>query len=241
MKILFNKFVIFTILSIFSLIWYQIYQINKSFSYKDTNSYYYIIKGNWYISSIGVKKIMKETSSKEILKAWDIVSTIWAWSLGIIEWWDNSITRIWWNSKLEIKEADIKTDLSSIKINFKLIEWKSWSNVVSMFDSNSYFNEEFQDVIAGVRWTVFEVNLDNNYVYVKDHQVEINNIKTNESQTLNAGEYFSLDILKIIKDLDSKARDALWQNLNENIDRDYIISMTNDTLKQISSNRFPKI
>lgn len=233
MKILFNKFVILIIISIFSLIWYQIYQINKSLSYKDTNSYYYIIKWNWYIRSLGIKKIMKETSSKEILKAWDIVSTIWAWSLGIIEWWDNSITRIWWNSKLEIKEADIQSDLSSIKINFKLIEWKSWSNVVSMFDSNSYFNEEFQDVIAWVRWTVFEVNLDNDYVYVKDHQIEINNINNNKSQTIKSWEYFSLNFLEIIKNIDIKARDILWQNLNENIDKDYIINLKNEALKKV--------
>lgn len=235
MKIILNKFVILTVLIIFSLIAYQIYQINNSFAYKDTNSYFHIIKGNWYISTSGTKKILRETSSKEILKAWDIVSTIWWESLWVIEWWDNSITRIWGNSKLEIKETDIRWDLSSIKINFKLIEWKSWSNVVSMFDSNSHFNEEFQDVIAWVRWTVFEVNLDNDYVYVKDHQVEINNISKNEIKTLNAGDYYSLNLLEIIKNLDGKAKDALWQTMNENIDKDYIKSITSKAINQLNS------
>ncbi len=235
MKILLNKFVLFTVLVIFSLIGYQIYQINSSFAYKDTNSYFHIIKGNWYLNSSWVKKILRETSSKEILKAWDTVSTIWAWSLWVIEWGDNSITRIWGNSKLEIKEANVKWDLSSIKINFKLIEWKSWSNVVSMFDSNSHFNEEFQDVIAAVRWTVFEVNLDNDYVYVKDHQVEINNTLKNEKKTLNAGNYYSLNLLEIIKNLDGKAKDALWQNMNENIDKDYIKSITSNAINQLNS------
>lgn len=235
MKILLNKFVVLTILVIFSLIAYQIYQINSSFSYKDTNSYFHVIKGNWYISSSGTKKILRETSSREMLKAWDTVSTIWPWSLWIIEWWDNSITRIWGNSKLEIKEANINWDLSSIKINFKLIEWKSWSNVVSMFDSNSHFNEEFQDIIAWVRWTVFEVNLDNKYVYVKDHQVEINNITKNEKKTLNAGDYYSLNLFEIIKNLDAKAKDDLWQTMNENIDKDYIKSIANNTISQINS------
>ncbi len=234
MKIFLNKFVLAILLAIFSLIWYQVYDLNKSFSYKDTNSYFYIIKGNWYINSSGVKKMMKEINSKEVLKAWDIVSTIWTSSLWVIEWWDSSITRIWWNSKLEIKESDIKPDLSSIKIKFKLMEWKSWSNVVSMFDNNSYFNEEFQDVIAWVRWTVFEVNLDNDYVYVKDHQVDIQNTVNNETKTINAGEYYSLDILQIIKDFDSKAKDLLWQNMNENIDKDYIISLKNTAFKKIS-------
>lgn len=232
MKILLNKFVILIVLSIFSLVAYQIYKINNSFAYKDTNSYFYMIKGNWYISSSWAKKMMKESTPKEILKAWDIISTIWSWSLWIIEWWDNSITRIWWSSKLEIKESDIAKDLSSIKIKFKLMEWKSWSNVVSMFDDKSYFNEEFQDVIAWVRWTVFEVNLDNEYVYVKDHQVEINNIKTNESKTINAGEYFSLDFLEIVKNIDSKVRDLLWQTMNENIDKDYIINLKNEAIKK---------
>lgn len=153
----------------------------------------------------------------------------------VIEWGDNSITRIWGNSKLEIKEANVKWDLSSIKINFKLIEWKSWSNVVSMFDSNSHFNEEFQDVIAAVRWTVFEVNLDNDYVYVKDHQVEINNTLKNEKKTLNAGNYYSLNLLEIIKNLDGKAKDALWQNMNENIDKDYIKSITSNAINQLNS------
>lgn len=176
--------------------------------------------------------MMKESTPKEILKAWDIISTIWSWSLWIIEWWDNSITRIWWSSKLEIKESDIAKDLSSIKIKFKLMEWKSWSNVVSMFDDKSYFNEEFQDVIAWVRWTVFEVNLDNEYVYVKDHQVEINNIKTNESKTINSWEYFSLDFLEIVKNIDSKAKDFLWQTMNENIDKDYIINLKNEAIKK---------
>ncbi|MDD5212999.1 MAG: FecR domain-containing protein [Candidatus Gracilibacteria bacterium] len=235
MKIILNKFVILTVLIIFSLIAYQIYQINNSFAYKDTNSYFHIIKGNGYISTSGTKKILRETSSKEILKAGDIVSTIGGESLGVIEWGDNSITRIGGNSKLEIKETDIRGDLSSIKINFKLIEGKSWSNVVSMFDSNSHFNEEFQDVIAGVRGTVFEVNLDNDYVYVKDHQVEINNISKNEIKTLNAGDYYSLNLLEIIKNLDGKAKDALWQTMNENIDKDYIKSITSKAINQLNS------
>jgi hypothetical protein len=43
-----------------------------------------------------------------------------------------------------------------------------------------------------------------------------------------------LDILQIIKDFDSKAKDLLWQNMNENIDKDYIISLKNTAFKKIS-------
>lgn len=226
MKIFLNKFVLTIIFVIFMLIWYQIYKIDNSFSYKDTNSYFYLIKWNWYISSNIWKKILKVWDEKENIKAWDFVATIWTDSLWIIEWWDNSITRIWWNSRLEIKESEIKNDLSEIKINFKLETWKSWSNVVNMFWEKSYFKEEFQDVIAWVRWTVFEVNLDNKYVYVKSHQVELENTKTEEKTIISEGWVFSYDFWKA---LDSKMKDLIWSQLNENIDKEYLIKLKNQT------------
>ncbi len=226
MKIFLNKFVLSVFFIIFALIWYQIYKIDNIFSYKDTNSYFYIVKGNWYINISWQKKILNVSSQKQILTSWNIVWTIWKDSLWVIEWWDNSITRIWWNSKLEIKEAQIKNDLSVMKIRFRLLEWKSWSNVVSMFSSDSYFNEEFDEIIAWVRGTVFEVNLDNNYVYVKNHEVLLENTKNNTSNILKQGEFFSLDFFKKI---DEKLKDALWQELNENIDKNYLINLRNKT------------
>lgn len=226
MKIFLNKFVLLIIFVIFMLIWYQIYKIDNSFSYKDTNSYFYLIKWNWYISSNTWKKILKVWGEKENIKAWDFVATIGTDSLWIIEWWDNSITRIGWNSRLEIKESDIKNDLSEIKINFRLENWKSWSNVVNMFWEKSYFKEEFQNVIAWVRWTVFEVNLDNKYVYVKSHQVELENTKTEEKTIISEGWVFSYDFWKA---LDWKMKDFIWGQLNENIDKEYLIKLKNQT------------
>lgn len=238
MKIFLNKFVLIIFFVIFSLIWYQIYKIDNSFSYKDTNSYFYILKWNWYIISDWNKKILNTKSAKIDLKAWDILSTIGTSSLWIIEWWDSSVTRIWWNSKLEIKESDINKDLSSMKIKFKLIEWKSWSNVVSMFSSDSYFKEEFQDEIARVRWTVFEVNLDNKYLYVKNHEVNLENIKDNTSSIIKQWEFFSLDFFEKI---DSRLKDALWQELNENIDKNFLINLRTNTASYLNAYKKFKI
>ncbi|MDD4151158.1 MAG: FecR domain-containing protein, partial [Candidatus Gracilibacteria bacterium] len=226
MKIFLNKFVLLIIFVIFMLIGYQIYKIDNSFSYKDTNSYFYLIKGNGYISSNTGKKILKVGGEKENIKAGDFVATIGTDSLGIIEWGDNSITRIGGNSRLEIKESDIKNDLSEIKINFRLENGKSWSNVVNMFGEKSYFKEEFQNVIAGVRGTVFEVNLDNKYVYVKSHQVELENTKTEEKTIISEGGVFSYDFWKA---LDGKMKDFIWGQLNENIDKEYLIKLKNQT------------
>ena len=66
-------------------------------------------------------------------------------------------------------------DLLKINISFKLEKWKTWSNVVSFIWKESYFNQEFADTTAAVRWTIYEVNLDKDYLYVDSHEVKLTN------------------------------------------------------------------
>ena len=88
-----------SILILFSI---QFYYLSSSYK-RDVNSYVTLVKWACTLTRDAKKSILK-VSDKNLLKTWDVVSTIWSDSLAVIQWWDKSITRLWWNSRIEIKE-----------------------------------------------------------------------------------------------------------------------------------------
>ncbi len=230
MKFFKNKFFIISLLFIFFAFIFQFFYISKSYKV-DTNSYVTLVKGNWILTSNEEKKVLK-IDQKEWLKIWDVVSTIWDDSLAVIEWWDKSITRLAWNSKILVKENYISDDLGKINISFELLKWKTWSNVITIMWENSYFKQDVKWVTASVRWTIFETSYDNDYLYVQDHQVTVSNTSWQE-KTIQAGEWFIFSSFTLDKLLE--LRDKAWEKLNAEMDTEYYKNLREELIKRYES------
>ena len=231
MKKIKNKFILFILLLIFLVIWTQLL-IKNTISYNDTNSYVVLLKWTWFINDIDL-----DIDNRNKLEVWDIIKTNWSWSLAIIEWWDWSITRLWWDTVIEINEIDIEKDLTKINIIFQLVSWKTWSNVVSFLWEDSYFKEYFNDIEAGVRWTVFSVDLEKDYIYSVDHDVKLKT-KDNKEFIVWSWEAFSIKTFSLldIKVFFSKIADKWWQDLNQKLDISFLKWLNDDLKFQLEKN-----
>ena len=167
MKKIKNKFIILIIISLIAVIFFWIYK-SYFFELKNRNSFAVLVEWEWLLN----EKLLKLNEKKE-LKIWDYVKTIWDNSLIVIEWWDWSLTRIGWNSRIRIDELFVDSDLLNINLSFELLSWKSWSNVINFMWEWSYFKESFRDIEAWVRWTIFNVDLDKEYVSVTKHKLSL--------------------------------------------------------------------
>lgn len=227
------KFFIISFIIIFLIFIFQFLIISESYKV-DRNSYVTLIEWNWILTS-DWKKVVLKIDKKELIKTWDSVSIVWKESLAIIEWWDKSITRLSWNSKIIIKENFISDDLWKINISFELLKWKTWSNVVTILWDNSYFKQDIKWVTASVRWTVFEANYDSDYLYVADHEVKVSNTSW-ETKTLYTWEWirfssFSLaDLIQI--------RDKVWAELNDKMDVEYYKQLREELLNSVKETPF---
>lgn len=123
--------------------------------------------------SSGKQFIKVAENKKEAIFTGDRVKTID--STATIHWPDGSITRLGEKSSIRINEMRAETANRNIQVDFSLESGKSWSNVIKYMFGESYFHERFNDdtALAAVRGTVFEVNLDRNYVHTVDHSVSI--------------------------------------------------------------------
>lgn len=67
----------------------------------------------------------------------------------------------------------VSEDLSEIGIRVDLEKGKLWSNVIHALFGDSYFRVDMpsEQVTAAVRGTVFEVNLEKNYIHSVNHAV----------------------------------------------------------------------
>lgn len=237
MKILSSKFLISIIVLISIVVWLEFYNTHSSYS-QDKLSYVTLKKWNWVLTK-NWENIILRKEEKYKIDSWDKIKTLTNSSLAIINWWDSSVTRVWWKSEIIIKENFISEDLNQIKIDFSLEKWKSWSNVTTMIWKDSYFNQSFGDVIAWVRWTTFEVNIDSNYLSVHKHEVTLTDINTNSKTKVIEWEYFNYNTFK---KLEQKVKDKLWQELNDSLDIEYLKSLRDslNTIKK-SYNPFEKL
>lgn len=106
-------------------------------------------------------------------------------SQATIFWPDGSVTRLGEKSTIKINEMKAKSISENIEIDFSLEQGKSWSNVIRYLYDTSYFHERFNDetALATVRGTVFEINLDNQYVHTVDHSILVEDLK-NKGKTV---------------------------------------------------------
>ena len=91
-------------------------------------------------------------------------------------WPDGSVTRLGEKTNITIHELQGGT---STQVDFSITEGKSWSNIVRYLDPDSHFKQRFDNdlKVAAVRGTVFEVNVDKNYIRTVSHAVDIQDEK----------------------------------------------------------------
>lgn len=216
-----NKFIIWIILLIIAIVWFQIVESKKI----DRNSYVTLVEWTWYLYKFE-DEIKLEKNSRERLNSWDTIKTMWGNSLAVIEWWDGSITRLWANSELKVRENEVSDNLNTIQISFDLEKWKTWSNVINFMWEDSYFKEYYVDMEAAVRWTVFEVNLENNYVYVDKHEITVtkdngDSIVVPEKKPFDIRTFSFIALQKFLQD----SQDIIWSELNKRMDKDFFIKL----------------
>lgn len=224
MKKIKNKFIISVILWVIWIIALWVFWSNL-LNQEDRSSYVTLIEGSGVYSDT-LNEYNLDLDQPIKLDLWYIVKT-WEWtSLALIEWWDGSVTRMWPNSMVQINELAMKKDLSEIQVSFELMQWKTWSNVISYLWDESYFKETFQDNEAAVRGTVFNLDLDNEYLYVQEHEVKITTadnsvITVPEKQPLSLT---SFDFIKFAEFI-LKVKDRAWEDLNSKYDEEYLLKL----------------
>lgn len=226
MKKIQNKFIIVIIIFIVAVVWIETYKSIFLLNI-DRNSYVVLIEWEATLNNIDLNKNIKlEINQKELLNKKDKIKTIWEKSLAIIKWWDWSITRMGGNSEIIVEKADVEKNLLNIQISFKLEKWKTWSDVISFIWEDSYFHETFADTTAAVRWTVFEVNLIKEYLYVESHEVKLTkgDWKTEiiwEKKPFDLNKFSFIDLSKFIINIQDKA----WKKLNNDLDKEFYNSI----------------
>ena len=103
------------------------------------------------------------------------------------------------------------------------MNWKTWSNVVSFVPEDSYFKQTFADTEAAVRWTVFNVDLEKDYLYVIDHKVELTKstwetIEVEEKKPISLSNFTFIQLEEFIKNI----RDNAFDELNRKFDIELI-------------------
>lgn len=226
-----NKFIFIVIVLILFIISIQFF-ISFTKASVDTNSYVVLIKWNWFLNENPL-----EIDKREELDIWDEVSTLWEESFAVIEWWDGSITRLWGDTNIIVNETYVSNDLNKINIAFVLLSWKTWSNITSFFSSDSYFKEYFNDIEAWVRWTVFSVNLEEDYVYSLDHNISLKT-KDNKTYVVEKDKPFSITDLDFIdlKQFLETIKDKSFEKINMDFDKEYILWLKQDLVSTFKSN-----
>jgi len=230
MKKLKNKFILIIIWIIFCIIASQAY-IAYSHWKNDTNSYLRLVK--WEAS---LNDALVEMEKKYILRSWDKVHTRDE-SLAVIEWWDGSLSRLWWNTVITIEQNQVSQDYTDIQISFDLIAGRTWSQVVSFFDEGSSFTQTFNGIEAWVRWTVFDVDLENNFLRSSDHAVTItkedgSTLRLEEGEILDIQKFSLVELSYFIKNMEDRA----WKELNKSLDNEYIKVLKSRLEEEFSTN-----
>ena len=218
-----QKHIFFAILAIlasifiiaFAMTTYRYYQAIHSDD--PINPYLSVEKWQATIARWNIAIDMTTPESYDLVE-WDIIITRDD-SLAIIAWPDHSLTRLGANSRLTIERMRVADDYSHIELVAVLESGKAWSNIVRTLypDSRIEFRLPKSGTVAWVRGTIFEINLDANYIHSVDHSVTLSNT-FGKLVTLMPGEsVMASDIFKKI----TAELDTAWISLNTIKDSTY--------------------
>lgn len=215
MKKVKNKFIVFIIFILSAVVWFLL--LSPSNKNLDSN----VTLKSWEAIILqNHSEVNLVENIPVILTAWDTLKTLSEESLAIIKWWDGSVTRLWGIWELNVEEDFVSYDKTQINIKFDLLAGKSWSNVLNYIPTDSHFIQTFNDHEAAVRGTIFDINLDKQYVYVTDHLVNITKpngekIEVWENKPFSLEKWDFISLLEFIQYF----KDGTWTNINKNLDK----------------------
>lgn len=173
-----------------------------------------------------------EEDKQELIRVGDKIRTLD--STATVFWPDGSITRLSEKSSIKINEMRAKTASEQIQIDFSLENGKSWSYIVKYMFGDSYFHERFNNdkLIAAVRWTIFEINLDDKYIHAINHGISIENTQLHDKPLfIESGWILTSDTQR---PLSVGQFDIVWNSLNHDADVAYLKKRTELFEKQVA-------
>lgn len=197
----------------------------------DRNSYVELLEGT---ATLNEKEL--KLNERKKLEINDIVTTTSEDALAVIEWWDGSVTRLWGNTSIQIHDLYVSKNREQLNISFELFKWKTWSNVMSFITDESNFTQTFMDMEAAVRGTTFNVDLDNNYLYVIDNNVELTrsdgkSVDIEENRPFNLKTFSFIDLVEFIKSF----KDSAFEKINMAMDSELYARLVRELQTQIDS------
>ncbi|MDD2565892.1 MAG: FecR domain-containing protein [Candidatus Gracilibacteria bacterium] len=227
-------FIVFLFISIIYIIVsnFRADYINYSIIESSTeNPYLLVTKGSAIIKRDTIVSLKE--NEKKVLEINDKIRTFDE-SSATVFWPDGSITRMGSKSAITISEMSASKDLSNIKIKFNIEQGKTWSNIVKFMTKNSYFTEtyDFGNYAATVRGTVFEINLDDNYIHAVNHDVSLIDIKNDESYNVQQGLGRNLSSPK--DTTPSEIFNQVWIAENLKLDNEFLKELLEKWQKQVN-------
>ncbi len=167
-----------------------------------------------------------------ILKNGDAIETKSA-SKATVTWPDRSITRLGENTRITIRKMEVSQNYETIRISYDIKRGKVWNTIIRSILGDSYFEARLpkNDIVAAVRGTVFEINLDAAYIHAVSHDTVLSD-NSGKNLALLPWEMVSSENIWIHRG--REWLDTTWASWNTNADIFYQKSRTLLMEKSIS-------
>lgn len=202
--------------SLLMMVWWSSYQYYVMIHADDPIQPYLTVDEGW-AKIIRWDLAIELTSQEQYeLEENDAIETL-PDSVARVLWPDHSTTRLGPETRIVIQKMIAEPGYQNIEISFSLKKWKIWSNIVRAMVGESYFETSLprNSIVAWVRGTVFEINLDNRYIHSINHAVSLKDGKGNTSLLMPGDIVDSEDIL-LVKS--KEFLDRSWNSLNTGLD-----------------------
>lgn len=230
LKILLYSFL--TLIGIFlALFWWSSYRYYEMVHADDPiDPLLVVTNGTSKIVRADYTYVLSETESYE-LETNDIIET-WLESRATITWPDKSVTRLWPKTRIVIEKMYASNNYDSIEIAYSMESGKVWNTLIRSLVWDSYFEVHLprESIVAGVRGTIFEINLDNKYIRAVDHSTKLT--QRNESLEIFPGDMVDSENIFIKKG--REWLDAQWNEWNKSSDILYESLRTLEIEKRIN-------
>lgn len=132
-------------------------------------------------------------------------------SASVVFWPDRSTTQLGSETTFAINKMQVSSDYSKIELEATLLEGKVYTDMIRTLypGSRMSINIPSHNIIAGVRGTIFSLNLEDNYIYSVDHSVLLEN-KFKQQNLLLPGEIVSAS--NIFEKLGREVLDQIWED-----------------------------
>lgn len=155
-------------------------------------------------------------------------------SAATVFWTDGSVTRLAENTTVNVSELLNNKDTASTKVDFSLVEGKTWSRVYRYLSDDSYFHQRFDEgrKLAAVRGTAFEINADKGYLRTASHAVDVTDPAGKLLATVPEG---AVVRVRDLQSLINSALDKAWEDFNKTEDAKLAIEMAKQAQAEMSN------